>query len=310
MKKNFLFQLLLAAFLLPAFSCSDDDLAPEINNATTLNMLDVENGATRLGNSDIYINAANNFQTNECLIAEIGPSKGIGKVIPPQVGNGLVYQAAVTPGHLYQAFKEEAVKQFPSGKFALALAGDYYQFYVGSEIMKEEKRVGAVIQFALINPEADGLPAYDSTIGTVVSGYEDEIVREFPKDTEFSYDSDLEDLFQITTEGGILRTERRANPLLYMDDAVNGRFASQLSFVLAESLPFEFMLNVLRLYDGVPVTLWEATTGLPYEVIGKKVEALRSEGLLANDQRRLVCTELGRNWLSTVQERFLPDNEI
>ena len=104
-----------------------------------------------------------------------------------------------------QAFKEEAVKQFPSGKFALALAGDYYQFYVGSEIMKEEKRVGAVIQFALINPEADGLPAYDSTIGTVVSGYEDEIVREFPKDTEFSYDSDLEDLFQITTEGGILK---------------------------------------------------------------------------------------------------------
>ena len=205
MKKNFLFQLLLAAFLLPAFSCSDDDSAPEINNATTLNMLDVENGATRLGNSDIYINAANNFQTNECLIAEIGPSKGIGKVIPPQVGNGLVYQAAVTPGHLYQAFKEEAVKQFPSGKFALALAGDYYQFYVGSEIMKEEKRVGAVIQFALINPEADGLPAYDSTIGTVVSGYEDEIVREFPKDTEFSYDSDLEDLFQITTEGGILK---------------------------------------------------------------------------------------------------------
>lgn len=46
MKKNFLFQLLLAAFLLPAFSCSDDDSAPEINNATTLNMLDVENGAT------------------------------------------------------------------------------------------------------------------------------------------------------------------------------------------------------------------------------------------------------------------------
>ena len=62
MKKNFLFQLLLAAFLLPAFSCSDDDSAPEINNATTLNMLDVENGATRLGNSDIYINAANYIQ--------------------------------------------------------------------------------------------------------------------------------------------------------------------------------------------------------------------------------------------------------
>ena len=109
MKKNFLFQLLLAAFLLPAFSCSDDDSAPEINNATTLNMLDVENGATRLGNSDIYINAANNFQTNECLIAEIGPSKGIGKVIPPQVGNGLVYQAAGTPLPSFQGRSREAI---------------------------------------------------------------------------------------------------------------------------------------------------------------------------------------------------------
>ena len=94
MKKNFLFQLLLAAFLLPAFSCSDDDSAPEINNATTLNMLDVENGATRLGNSDIYINAANNFQTNECLIAEIGPSKRDWKSHSAPSRNGLVYQAA------------------------------------------------------------------------------------------------------------------------------------------------------------------------------------------------------------------------
>lgn len=111
MKKNFLFQLLLAAFLLPAFSCSDDDSAPEINNATTLNMLDVENGATRLGNSDIYINAANNFQTNECLIAEIGPSKGIGKVIPPQVGNGLVYSSrnAGTPLPSFQGRSREAI---------------------------------------------------------------------------------------------------------------------------------------------------------------------------------------------------------
>ena len=115
---------------------------------------------------------------------------------------------------------------------------------------------------------------------------------------------------KITTKGGILRTERRANPQLYMDDAANGRFAAQLSFVLAESLPFEFMLNVLRLYDGVPVSLWEEATGLSFDVIGKTVDALRGEGLLAKDPQRLVCTPLGRNWLSTVQERFLADNEL
>ena len=81
MKKNFLFQLLLAAFLLPAFSCSDDDSAPEINNATTLNMLDVENGATRLGNSDIYINDAGNFVSGgDCSLFMLGEASGLGAV--------------------------------------------------------------------------------------------------------------------------------------------------------------------------------------------------------------------------------------
>lgn len=222
MKKNLLFQFLLAAFLPAVFSCSDDDSMPEINNATTLNMLDADNGSTRLGNSDIFINAANNFQTNQCLIAEIGSSKGLGKVVPPQVGDGLVYQAAVQPGHLYQAFREEAVMHFPSGKSALALAGDYYQFYVDSEIMKEERKIGAVVRFALINPEAGGLPAYDSMIGTTHSGYEEEIVYEFPRDTEFRFDSDVEEIFRVTTEGGVLKmrlmqtwSDIRGNYMIY-----------------------------------------------------------------------------------------------
>ena len=115
---------------------------------------------------------------------------------------------------------------------------------------------------------------------------------------------------KITTEAGILRTERRANPILYMDDAANGRFASQLSFVLAESLPFEFMLNCLRLYEGVPVSKWQETTGLTFELIRKPVEELRRKGLLVDDSERLMCTPLGRNWLSTVQEYFLTDNEV
>lgn len=119
MKKNFLFQLLLAAFLLPAFSCSDDDSAPEINNATTLNMLDVENGATRLGNSDIYINAANNFQTNECLIAEIGPSKGIGKVIPPPSRQRIGLSSSRNAGTPLPSFQGRSRKAISIGKIRI-----------------------------------------------------------------------------------------------------------------------------------------------------------------------------------------------
>ena len=102
---------------------------------------------------------------------------------------------------------------------------------------------------------------------------------------------------------------RRANPLLYEDDADNARFASQVNFVLAQVLPFEFMLNVLRLYEGVPVARWQQTTGLPYEVIRDRVQALRDKKLLADDPERLVCTPLGRNWLSTVQEAFLDEDD-
>lgn len=204
MKKKLLLQCLLAALLLPVFpSCSDDDDVPGVN---TLNMLNVNNGATRLGNSDIYIDAANNFQTNECLIAGIGPSEGLDKVVPPQVGAGLVRQVAVVPGQLYQAFREEAVRQFPSGAFALATAGDYYQFYVDSEILKEEEQIGAVVRFALIAPEENGLPDYGSTIGTVRAYTDDEVTYRFPKGTELDYDEEeLGDCFTIEFDGSTLR---------------------------------------------------------------------------------------------------------
>ena len=113
MKKNFLFQLLLAAFLLPAFSCSDDDSAPEINNATTLNMLDVENGATRLGNSDIYINDAGNFVSGgDCSLFMLGKASGLGAVRIASLRNP-VPEAAVSPGQGYAAVCSAAAMQFP-----------------------------------------------------------------------------------------------------------------------------------------------------------------------------------------------------
>lgn len=217
MKKNLLFHYLLALLLLPAFACSDDDDMPEIDNLTTLNMLDAENGATLLGNSDIYINEAYNFETRSCLIAEIGSSSSIGKIIPPKINNGLVQQTAVKPGYLYQAFIGDALKQFPSGKSALAVNGDYYQFYVESELMKEEKRVGAVVRFALLSPETNGLPEYGTCIGAFQQYTDGELTFDFPKNTELVYPEGFEDCFLIEYEKGTLRlTYRRASlPMSY-----------------------------------------------------------------------------------------------
>lgn len=73
----------------------------------------------------------------------------------------------------------------------------------------------------------------------------------------------------------------------------------------AEALPFEFMLNVLRLTDGVEAKLFEVRTGLPLSVIEPTLVRLRSEGLLVDDPSRIRTTPKGLAFLSDVQERFL-----
>lgn len=55
MKKNLLFQLLFIANVFLVASCSDDDDSVDLQNITTLNMLNEDNGRTRLGNSDIRL---------------------------------------------------------------------------------------------------------------------------------------------------------------------------------------------------------------------------------------------------------------
>ncbi|HBC70046.1 MAG TPA: oxygen-independent coproporphyrinogen III oxidase-like protein, partial [Sutterella sp.] len=70
-------------------------------------------------------------------------------------------------------------------------------------------------------------------------------------------------------------------------------------------LPFEFMLNALRLLGGVPARRFSETTGLAVESLEPLLTELREEGLMVGDRERLAVTELGRRFLSDVQERFL-----
>lgn len=110
---------------------------------------------------------------------------------------------------------------------------------------------------------------------------------------------------KISRDGEILRTVRRANPMLYTDDAVKELFDTQTRIVSRSQYPFEFMLNVLRLYDGVSVERWRETTGLGLDEISDTISDLRREGLLVADESRIAATDLGHRFLSDVQERFL-----
>ena len=75
--------------------------------------------------------------------------------------------------------------------------------------------------------------------------------------------------------------------------------------VPASEVPFEFMLNALRLLEGFEVKLFGERTGLPLGSIGKSLEQAESKGLLERDWRRIRPTERGRLFLNELLELFL-----
>jgi len=77
--------------------------------------------------------------------------------------------------------------------------------------------------------------------------------------------------------------------------------------VSAEELPFEFMLNTLRLVEGFDVQLFSERTGLPISRIDKPLLEMERKGLLERDWKHLRPTERGRRFLNDLLEAFLPD---
>jgi putative oxygen-independent coproporphyrinogen III oxidase len=77
--------------------------------------------------------------------------------------------------------------------------------------------------------------------------------------------------------------------------------------VPAAELPFEFMLNALRLVEGFDVSLFSERTGLPIHLVENQLKAAEKKGLLARDWKRIRPTQRGRHFLNELLEAFLPD---
>ena len=74
-------------------------------------------------------------------------------------------------------------------------------------------------------------------------------------------------------------------------------------------IPFQFMLNALRLVEGVPEALFQARTGLPLALVQREIEAAGRRGLLSREAGRLQPTPAGRRFLNDLVEAFLPAEE-
>jgi putative oxygen-independent coproporphyrinogen III oxidase len=104
--------------------------------------------------------------------------------------------------------------------------------------------------------------------------------------------------------GSIVRTVQARDPRRYLATIPA---AVTRKTVPAAELPFEFMLNALRLVGGIEVGIFEPRTGLGWNEIARRVDDLVRRGLLTLDQKRLCPTEMGLRFLNDLLLRFLPE---
>jgi oxygen-independent coproporphyrinogen-3 oxidase len=110
---------------------------------------------------------------------------------------------------------------------------------------------------------------------------------------------------KISSADGIVRETRRRHPRDYLDAAARGEFALERRVVARAELPFEFMMNALRLADGFAPALFEAHTGLPLATQGAALLEAQRRGLLDVGSERIAPTPHGRRFLNELLEIFL-----
>ena len=104
----------------------------------------------------------------------------------------------------------------------------------------------------------------------------------------------------------IVRQVRHRDPRLYMDKALAGSAIASTTEVPRAELPFEYMLNALRLKEGFEIAQFVERTGLPVTAIEKALEQAMGKGLLQRDLARVWPTTLGFDFLNDLQSLFLP----
>jgi oxygen-independent coproporphyrinogen-3 oxidase len=103
----------------------------------------------------------------------------------------------------------------------------------------------------------------------------------------------------------VLRQVRPKNPREYLARAGSGNPVQSEQEVAAADLPFEFMMNALRLTEGFPAALFEERTGLPITVARGPLDMAAEKGLIERDGLRIAPTELGRRFLNDLLQLFL-----
>ncbi|OYY57607.1 MAG: YggW family oxidoreductase [Polynucleobacter sp. 35-46-207] len=111
---------------------------------------------------------------------------------------------------------------------------------------------------------------------------------------------------KISFPDRITRQVRERHPQTYMEAMeTKGHALIEAKEIPSKDLPFEFMLNVLRLSDGVDTHTFSERTGLPLNVIAKNLHEASQKALLDPHPSKLKATQKGLRYLNNLQELFL-----
>lgn len=103
--------------------------------------------------------------------------------------------------------------------------------------------------------------------------------------------------------GEIQRTTNKRHPKDYLTQ--DWAEVTQTTSIPKHELPFEFMLNALRLVEGVPSQIYSQRTGLLLADIEPMLKQAIDDGLLSKQPNWIAPTEKGSLFLNELLERFI-----
>lgn len=108
-------------------------------------------------------------------------------------------------------------------------------------------------------------------------------------------------------QGRIQRTWKTRQPSDYLNP--DKPFLAGSTLLAADDLPFEFLMNALRLTDGIELKLFSQRTGLPITVLQDGLAQAHQRGLLSSNPERLAASAQGQLFLNDLLQIFLTSND-
>lgn len=110
---------------------------------------------------------------------------------------------------------------------------------------------------------------------------------------------------KLTSVDGRLRRRRKLrSPAAYVKTIHSGDALSSETWLQDEDLVLEFMMNCLRLNDGVPAEFFAQRTGLSLQAIQLRLMHARRAGLMELEPESLKATGAGRTFLNNLLMMF------